>query len=56
MKNNLMLSMGKFNFSPNFEHTPKALSWKNSLIFSIVLIVKVLSKKIPNFEDNLPSL
>lgn len=31
-----MLSIGKFNFSPSLEQTPKALSSKNSLSFSMV--------------------
>ena len=31
-----MLSIGKFNFSPSLEQTPKALSSKNNLSFSMV--------------------
>ena len=30
MKNKRMLSIGKFNFSPSLEQTPKALSSKNN--------------------------
>jgi len=36
IKNKRMLSIGKFNFSPNLEQTPKALSSKNNFIFSMV--------------------
>jgi tetratricopeptide (TPR) repeat protein len=36
MKNKRMLSIGKFNFSPSLEQTPKALSSKNNLSFSMV--------------------
>lgn len=32
-----MLSIGKFNFSPSLEQTPKALSSKNNLSFSMVV-------------------
>jgi len=43
-----MLSMGKFNFSPSLEQTPKARSSKNSLSFSMIgyqlLVSKVLKK------------
>ena len=36
MKNKRMLSIGKFNFSPSLEQTPKALSSKNNFSFSMV--------------------
>ena len=36
MKNKRMLSIGKFNFSPSLEQTPKALSSKNNFNFSMV--------------------
>ncbi|MEY2704285.1 MAG: hypothetical protein RL407_347 [Bacteroidota bacterium] len=43
-----MLSMGKLNFSPSLEQTPKARSSKNSLSFSMngyqLLVSKVLKK------------
>lgn len=41
-----MLSIGKLNFSPNLEHTPKALSSKNNLSFCMTfgLILHKLAK------------
>lgn len=38
-----MLSIGKFNFSPSLEQTPKALSSKNNFSFSMVGVKWVLS-------------
>jgi hypothetical protein len=35
--------MGKFNFSPILEHTPKALSSKNILNLSIHLLKEVIN-------------
>ncbi|PZX60391.1 hypothetical protein LV84_00667 [Algoriphagus ratkowskyi] len=37
IKNKRMLSIGKLSLSPNFEHTPKALSSKNIFSFSIIV-------------------
>jgi tetratricopeptide (TPR) repeat protein len=48
IKKSRMLSMGKFNFSPSLEQTPKARSSKNSLSFSMnrcqLLVSKILKK------------
>ncbi len=39
-----MLSIGKFNFSPSLEQTPKALSSKNNLSFSMVGAKRIWTK------------
>ena len=56
MKNKRMLSIGKFNFSPSLEQTPKALSSKNNLSFSMVgarwMWTKVLLK-VSNWQTRL---
>lgn len=56
MKNKRMLSIGKFNFSPSLEQTPKALSSKNNFSFSMDganwMWTKVL-KKASNWQTRL---
>jgi tetratricopeptide (TPR) repeat protein len=56
MKNKRMLSIGKFNFSPSLEQTPKALSSKNNFSFSMVganwMWTKVLIK-VSNWQTRL---
>ena len=56
MKNKRMLSIGKFNFSPSLEQTPKALSSKNNFSFSMYganwMWTKVLIK-VSNWQTRL---
>jgi hypothetical protein len=44
IKNKRILSIGKFNFSPSLEQTPKALSSKNSFILFMIVGVGMTAK------------
>ena len=58
MKNKRMLSIGKFNFSPSLEQTPKARSSKNNFNFSMVGAKGLKTNVLKNSEyiDTIPGI